>query len=335
MAKIGEGDQRWIVQERKDGKNVNNWHWTEKDISNFAKEVFTNTFRNLAVDTGDDNASITILKLEKLTGDVNICNRKGKTFFIHDFSLKLKWQGEYTKGDGEKVIAKGTLSILDIDVDHSYNYRVTLDSNGGEKELLKKILIEKAPKFFNTKIDETLENIKNEKMETIKEKVKIKEQHTPDVPVRANNFNHEVVTAKKNVKSMANLKQTITFFNVPPERLYQIFLDPQAVMAFTGAPCRIEPVVGADFSYLNGTITGKFLELDSNAKIVQSWRFKEWDENHYSKLVLKFEQCPDGTKVTLIQRKVPIDDERRTREGWESVFWNRIRGMFGWNYRLK
>ena len=27
MAKWGEGDPRWIVEERDDGTNVNNWHW--------------------------------------------------------------------------------------------------------------------------------------------------------------------------------------------------------------------------------------------------------------------------------------------------------------------
>ena len=27
MAKWGEGDPRWIVEERSDGTNVNNWHW--------------------------------------------------------------------------------------------------------------------------------------------------------------------------------------------------------------------------------------------------------------------------------------------------------------------
>jgi hypothetical protein len=27
MAKWGEGDPRWIVEEREDAKNVNNWHW--------------------------------------------------------------------------------------------------------------------------------------------------------------------------------------------------------------------------------------------------------------------------------------------------------------------
>ena len=30
MAKLGEGDARWIVEERKDGANVHNWHWVGK-----------------------------------------------------------------------------------------------------------------------------------------------------------------------------------------------------------------------------------------------------------------------------------------------------------------
>ena len=27
MAKWGQGDPRWIVEERADATNVNNWHW--------------------------------------------------------------------------------------------------------------------------------------------------------------------------------------------------------------------------------------------------------------------------------------------------------------------
>lgn len=29
MAKWGEGDPRWIVEERPDAINVNNWHWSD------------------------------------------------------------------------------------------------------------------------------------------------------------------------------------------------------------------------------------------------------------------------------------------------------------------
>jgi len=32
MARYGEGDPRWIVEERPDALNVNNWHWYESSF---------------------------------------------------------------------------------------------------------------------------------------------------------------------------------------------------------------------------------------------------------------------------------------------------------------
>ena len=40
MAKWGEGDPRWIVEERPDATNVNNWHWTEKNADHWSKQKF-------------------------------------------------------------------------------------------------------------------------------------------------------------------------------------------------------------------------------------------------------------------------------------------------------
>ena len=37
MARWGEGDPRWIVEERPDATNVNNWHWTEKNADAWSK----------------------------------------------------------------------------------------------------------------------------------------------------------------------------------------------------------------------------------------------------------------------------------------------------------
>ena len=38
MAKLGEGDARWIVRERDDGANVNGWHWSEKNLTPWSEE---------------------------------------------------------------------------------------------------------------------------------------------------------------------------------------------------------------------------------------------------------------------------------------------------------
>ena len=39
MAKVGEGDERWIVEERKDGRNVNGWHWEEKNALSWSRDT--------------------------------------------------------------------------------------------------------------------------------------------------------------------------------------------------------------------------------------------------------------------------------------------------------
>jgi hypothetical protein len=39
MAKWGEGDPRWIVEERADGTNANNWHWKEKNATVWSKQT--------------------------------------------------------------------------------------------------------------------------------------------------------------------------------------------------------------------------------------------------------------------------------------------------------
>ena len=38
MAKLGEGDARWIVRKRDDGANVNGWHWSEKNLTPWSEE---------------------------------------------------------------------------------------------------------------------------------------------------------------------------------------------------------------------------------------------------------------------------------------------------------
>jgi len=50
MAKWGEGDPRWIVEERPDATNVNNWHWTEKNASQWSKDRFQELFIGFEID---------------------------------------------------------------------------------------------------------------------------------------------------------------------------------------------------------------------------------------------------------------------------------------------
>uniref|UniRef100_A0A915CY24 Uncharacterized protein n=1 Tax=Ditylenchus dipsaci TaxID=166011 RepID=A0A915CY24_9BILA len=48
VAKWSEGDPRCLVEERTDGRNVNNWHWVEKNATPWSE----NCLKKLFIDRG-------------------------------------------------------------------------------------------------------------------------------------------------------------------------------------------------------------------------------------------------------------------------------------------
>jgi uncharacterized protein YndB with AHSA1/START domain len=109
----------------------------------------------------------------------------------------------------------------------------------------------------------------------------------------------------------------------PPERLYEMYVDPQLHAAFTGLPVEIEPHPGGTFRAFNGAIWGTILGVVPNRLIVQRWRSKNFPQEAIdSTLVLSF--WPEGTagRVELVHANVPEEDFAGVSEGWSKFYWN-------------
>jgi len=102
------------------------------------------------------------------------------------------------------------------------------------------------------------------------------------------------------------------------------------VSAFTQSGCSINPSVGGAFSLFGGNVTGEFVELVPNNKIVQKWRFSQWPEGYYSTVYMNFESSQDGMFISLKQTGVPADDLERAEKGWTDHYFRRMKMMFGW-----
>lgn len=77
MAKITEGDNRWIVKELgEQGRNVNSWHWEDKNVFHWAKERLTNIFKELTI-LSNDKMKLIIKSLHNIKGEAILTNRKG------------------------------------------------------------------------------------------------------------------------------------------------------------------------------------------------------------------------------------------------------------------
>ena len=61
MAKVGEGDPRWLVSDRTDGRNVNGWHWEEKNALAWSKKRIHELLREAGRrpgETGEDRYAV-------------------------------------------------------------------------------------------------------------------------------------------------------------------------------------------------------------------------------------------------------------------------------------
>ena len=73
MAKWGEGDPRWIVEERPDATNVNNWHWSEKDASKWSQDRLKTLLLDVAFEA--DGKRVRINEVDTVSGEAIVNNR--------------------------------------------------------------------------------------------------------------------------------------------------------------------------------------------------------------------------------------------------------------------
>ena len=100
------------------------------------------------------------------------------------------------------------------------------------------------------------------------------------------------------------MRQSVTF-RAKPHEIYEVLMDTDKHSSLTGSEVQIDRNVSSEFSVYGGDIKGVNLELVPDQKIVQSWRYSDWPEGHYSKATFSIKEIPDGTRLTFIQTRVP------------------------------
>jgi activator of HSP90 ATPase len=90
---------------------------------------------------------------------------------------------------------------------------------------------------------------------------------------------------------------------------------------------KIDINVGSEFSVYGGDIQGVNLELIPDQKIVQSWRYSDWPEGHYSKVAFSLRGTPGGTRLTFTQTGVPEEFYDDIKQGWHDYYWQPMKEM--------
>ena len=72
--------------------NPNNWHWVNKDASEWAREFLDQKL--IGIEATEGEAEVKITKIDSMDGDVDVSQRKGKVITLFDVKLQLEYEGE-------------------------------------------------------------------------------------------------------------------------------------------------------------------------------------------------------------------------------------------------
>ena len=224
MALWNDRDNRWIVNELKDGKNVNSWHWDEKNIT----KQFENKLKELIIQkeiikNTDTHIKIIITKLNLFKGEINIVNRKGKKKLQYEFETEL--EGLFID---ESVTETVKIKLPDI---YDTEPEVIIDN---------KI---KYCDFFCKKIQSLIGDfIVNYDIYDISN-ISYTDSNKP--------------TTNNNV--MLNFK-----IKLPKPYIYNLFTEQDLMSKYTDSICIFSKDIGKSFSFYNKQFTGVLTTIDSD-----------------------------------------------------------------------
>lgn len=116
---------------------------------------------------------------------------------------------------------------------------------------------------------------------------------------------------------------------VPPQKVYESWLDSEAHSEMTGGDALITDDVGDKFTAWDGYIWGTNLELIPHKFIKQTWRTSEFaddQENSIIEIHLKA-HGDDGTQLTLNHYDL-TENDHQYKQGWEDHYFTPMLAYF-------
>ena len=108
--------------------------------------------------------------------------------------------------------------------------------------------------------------------------------------------------------------------DAPPERVYEYFTRPEAIVRWMGDHAVLEPEPGGQFTVdvQGAPVRGRYLHLDPPHCLLISWGYAGSDRlpPGASTLQVRFTAEGSGTRVILEHRDLPPDERAGHASGW-------------------
>ena len=114
-----------------------------------------------------------------------------------------------------------------------------------------------------------------------------------------------------------------------PREVYRAFLSSKEHTEFIDSEAKCSAKVGRRFTAWSHYISGKNIELVEGKKIVQEWKTSEWPEGYEpSILKITLKKVGEGTRVGMIQSRVPASQVDQYDKGWYESYWEPLKRYF-------
>uniref|UniRef100_A0A667GLH9 Activator of Hsp90 ATPase AHSA1-like N-terminal domain-containing protein n=1 Tax=Lynx canadensis TaxID=61383 RepID=A0A667GLH9_LYNCA len=294
MAKWGQGDPRWIVEEREDGTNVNNWHWCERDATSLSKGKLRDLLVGIVVENETGHRMISELK--QVEGEVS-CSK------CILFILSV------IKESGAKH--KGLIEILSLSEENEVDdTEMNVSKKKGDGDIRKDLMKTAGTAKVREALGDYMKALKTEYLAGMSCGGQYLSFGTSTLlEIQASSPTGLGVRIPTVTLHMTKL------FDPTVEQLYSIFTVKDLVQKFSKSLAILEAEKGGTFQMFDGNITGEYVELLTNKKIVMKWRHRNWPEEHHATVALNFLDC----------KGVPVCKEEGMKSCWQKQHFEEIK----------
>ena len=111
------------------------------------------------------------------------------------------------------------------------------------------------------------------------------------------------------------------YIEAPPQRVYEFFTRPEAIVRWLGESAHLDPVADGAFEVdiLGTRVLGRFLHLDPPRRLVISWGYAGSDRlpAGASTVEVRLADEGTGTRVELDHRDLPAPERPGHSTGWD------------------
>ena len=113
--------------------------------------------------------------------------------------------------------------------------------------------------------------------------------------------------------------------NAEVSKVFKALTNAKEFTKATGAPADFDASPGGAFSAFGGKISGRFIDAEKNAYVVQAWRPEPWPAGVYSLVRFSLSADGDKTRVVLDQSGHPGEMESHLDDGWRQMYWGPLK----------